>query len=190
MLQDTEKKEKQIYWLIGCNHTSNAEERMALLKQAVPYLNYTIARNMKEFGNANAQLMVNVIRFSDTAEWVTAIPVPESEYHWEPLPIGSGNNLAAALSLLIQRFKELPEPQRPLFPIVVLVPDGPVTGDWKTEWKRFHHLPGVKENVGTIILTLGSQTEREFVRETGGILINISKMEDIITELDNPMLSL
>lgn len=184
MLEDTEKKEKQIYWLIS---QSLEEKWMELMAQGVPFFNYIVAREMSRGDNANAELMVNVIRFSDGAAWVTEKAVPESEYQWEALPQGKGNDAGAAFALLTRHFETLPEPGRKLFPIVALVLDGPITDDWLAAQARFQSLPGVNKNVLTIALALGDRVEKKFLKKFDGVIYHINSMEDIINEMDSPL---
>lgn len=186
MLDDTEKKAKQIYWLISSTG-SMAGKWMDLIAQGAPFFNYIVARELSRGDNANAELMVNVIRFSDGATWVTKSAVSESEYQWEPLPVGKGNDAGAAFSLLTQHFETLPEPKRKLFPIVVLVLDGPITDDWLAAQERFQSLPGVNKNVLTIALVLGDRVEKRFLKKFDGVIYHINSMEDIINEMDSPL---
>lgn len=184
MLDDTEKKEKQIYWLIS---QSLEEKWMELIARGVPFFNYIVARELSRGDNANAELMVNVIRFSDGAAWVTEKAVPESEYQWETLPQGRGNDAGAAFALLTRHFETLPEPGRKLFPIVALVLDGPITDDWLAAQERFQSLPGVNKNVLTIALVLGDRVEKKFLKKFDGVVYHINSMEDIINEMDSPL---
>lgn len=184
MLEDTEKKAKQIYWLIS---QSLEPTHMELISQCAPYFNYVVSREMSMGDNANAELMVNVIRFSDGAAWVTKAPVPESEYNWEVLPLERGNDLGAAFELLTQQFKNLPEPGRKLFPIVAIVLDGPITDDWMAAQARFQSLPSVKKNVLTIALVMGDRVEKRFLKNFDGVIYRINSIEDIINEMDSPL---
>lgn len=184
MLEDTQKKTKQIYWLIS---QSMEEKWMKLIAQGVPFFNYIVARELSRGDNVNAELMVNVIRFSHGAAWVTEQAVPEKEYQWEDLPYGRGNDLGAAFDLLTRHFETLPEVGRKLFPIVALVLDGPITDDWLVAQESFRSLPGVNKNVLTIALVLGDRVEKKFLEKLNGVIYHINTMEDIINELDSPL---
>ena len=184
MLEDTGRKEKHIYWLIS---QSLEEKWMKLVAEGVPFFNYMVSKELRLGENANAELMVNVIRFSDGAAWVTEKGVPEKEYQWEPLPKGSKNDLGAAFNLLTRHFEKLPEPGRKLFPIVVVVLDGLITDDWLAAQARFQGLPGVGQNVLTIGLALGDNAEKRFLKNFDGVIYNINSMEDIINEMDSPL---
>lgn len=184
MLEDTQKKTKQIYWLIS---QSLEEKWMELIAQGVSFFNYTVARELNYGDNANAELMVNVIRFSHGAAWATEQAVPEKEYRWEELPRSRGNDLGAAFALLTRHFETLPEPGRKLFPIVALVLDGPITDDWLAARERFQSLPGVNKNVVTIALVPGDRVEKEFLEKFDGVIYYINTMEDIINKLDSPL---
>ena len=185
MLVETEKQYKQIYWLIS---QSLEEKWMDLTAQGVPYFNYMVARALRRGDNANAELMVNVIRFSDGAAWVTESAVPESEYQWEPLPVGMRNDLGAAFDLLTQRFETLPEPGRKLFPIVAIVLDGSISDDWLAAQAHFQSLSSVGKNVLTIALVMGDKAEKRFLKKFDGVIYHINSMEDIIFEMDSPFL--
>ena len=185
MLKDTEKKQKQIYWLISCNR-SMEEKHAELLRQGVPFFNYMITRAMRQSQNTNKELLVNAIRFADGAVWATKDPVPESEYQWEYLPAGNRNDLGVAISLLTQRFETLPEPKREMFPIVVLVLDSPITDDWQNEMKKFQSLPGVEKNVLTIVLALSDQVDKKRLKKQGCIVYDINSLDDMMNELDSP----
>lgn len=184
MLEDTRKKTKQIYWLIS---QSMDEKWMKLIAQGVPLFNYTVARELSRGDNANAELMVNVIRFSHGAAWATKQAVPEKEYQWENLPYGRENDLGAAFALLVRHFETLPEVGRKLFPIVVLVLDSPITDDWLAAQERFQSLPGVSKNVLAIALVLGDRVEKKFLEKFSGVIYHINTMEDIINKLDSPL---
>ena len=184
MLADTEKQYKQIYWLIS---QSLEEKWMELIAQGMPFFNYMVARELSRGDNANAELLVNVIRFSNGSTWVTEEGVPEKEYLWDTLPQARGNDLGAAFTLLTRHFETLPEPKRKLFPIVTVVLDGPITDDWLAAQKRFQCLPGVNKHVLTISLVLGDRVEKQFLKQFDGIVYHINSMEDIINELDSPL---
>lgn len=160
---------------------------MELISQGAPYLNYVVSREMSMGDNANAELMVNVIRFSDGAAWVTMTPVPEPEYQWESLAAGIENDLGSAYDLLTQHFETLPEPGRKLFPIVAIVLDGPITDDWLAAQARFQSLPGVNKNVLTIALVMGDRVEKRLLKKFDGVIYHINSMEDIINEMDSPL---
>lgn len=183
MLMDTEKQYKQIYWLIS----QSLEEKWAdLIAEGAPFFNYMVSREMKRGDNANAELMVNVIRFSKGAAWVTEKGIPEKNYQWEHIPKESGNDLGAAFTLLTRHFEAIPEPGRKLFPIVALVLDGPITDDWLAAQKRFHSLPGVDKHVLPIALVMGNKVGKRFEKNFNGVTYYINSMEDIIYELDSP----
>lgn len=189
MLQDTEKKEKQIFWLISCAE-SMERKWMAILKQCVPFFNYSVARDMRNAQNANAELLVNVIRFSNGAAWVTDAPVPEEEYQWETLPIGKQNDVGAAFSLLTKRFQTLPEPERKLFPIVILVLDGSPTDDYQSALEYFESLPGVERNVLTVVFALGDHVDKKLLKAFGkGCIFNINSVDDFLYEIDTLLFS-
>lgn len=185
MLADTEKQYKHIYWLIS---QSLEEKWMELTAQGVPFFNYMVARELNRGDNANAEPMIHVIRFADGAAWVTESPVRESEYQWEPLPGARGNDLGAAYDLLTQHFETLPEPGRKLFPIVVIVLDRPAADDWQAAQARFRSLPGVERNVLTLVLVMGGKAEKRFLKKLNGVVYHINSMEDIIFEMDSPVL--
>lgn len=184
LLTDTEKQYKQIYWLISQSLKDNHGE---LIAEGVPFFNYLVSRELKYGDNANAELMVNVIRFSDGAAWVTQSPVPESEYQWEPISKESSNDMGAAFDLLTRHFETIPEPTRKLFPIVVVVLDGSITDDWLSAQAHFQSLPGVEKNVLTIAWVMGDRVEKQFLKKFDGVIYHINSMEDIINELDSPL---
>lgn len=187
MLEDTEKKTKQIYWLISCSKSMEGKW-MDILKQGIPIFHHVVSREMHNRRNANAKLLVNVICFSDGAAWVTDAPVPEEEYQWESLPIGEGNDVGAAFSLLAQRLTTLPEPKRKLFPVVILVLDGSPTDDYQSAWESVKSLPGVEKNVLTVVFALGNHVDEKLLHTFGkGCVFYLNKIEDFICEVD-PML--
>ena len=189
MLKDSEKKEKQIFWLISCSESMEGKW-MNLLKQGVPFFNYGVARDMKNGQNANAELLVNVIRFSNGAAWVTDAPVPEEEYQWETLPIGKRNDTGAAFSLLAERFETLPEPERKLFPIVILVLDGIPTDDYLSALKYFKSLPGVERNVLTVVFAMGDHVDKKLLKTfRKSCVFHINSLDDFLYEIDTLLFS-
>lgn len=187
MLLDTETQYKQIYWLIS---QSLRDDHRELIAKGAPFFNYMISRELKHGDKANAELLVNMIRFSSGANWVTKSAVPESEYQWAPLPVETGNDLGAAFTLLTRHFETLPEPSRRLFPIVAVVLDDPITDDWLAAQARFQSLPGVKKNVLTIALVMGDGVEKRFLKKFDGVIYHINSIEDIINEMDSPLFGL
>ena len=91
------------------------------------------------------EVVVQVIRFGDTADWIVAEPTPVSSFFWASLTAAGESRMGAALGLLAAEFRTLDTVGAPLLPpVVVLFSDGYPSDDHDaglaallgTEWGR------------------------------------------------------
>lgn len=85
--------------------------------------------------NPNADVLVRVITFSDSAQWHLAQPTDIHQFSWTDLDAGGSTDMGHALRLLADALKMDKMPQRGLPPVIVLITDGMPTDDFNSGLK-------------------------------------------------------
>jgi len=80
--------------------------------------------------NPNANVLIRVIRFSDSAQWVCA-PTPIANYQWQDLQAEGQTSMGAAFSMIAGELRMPPMSNRGLPPVLVLISDGLPTDQYK-----------------------------------------------------------
>jgi uncharacterized protein YegL len=79
--------------------------------------------------NPEIDVLVRVLRFSDTVDWPVAAPLPVSSFVWNDMTAGGETNMGAAMRALATAMTAQSMPGRQLPPVVVLMSDGLPTDD-------------------------------------------------------------
>jgi uncharacterized protein YegL len=74
--------------------------------------------------NPEIDLVVRVLRFSDSVNWQIETPVPISEFVWTDMAAAGETNMGAAFAELAKAMSAATMPGRQLPPVVVLMSDG------------------------------------------------------------------
>lgn len=122
-----QRRQLHFVFVLDCSGSMTGE-KMASLNYAMATALPAMRAGAED--NAETDVRVRVIRFSDTAMWQTPDPVPVADFAWENLEANGETNLGAALSLLAAGLTSEVMPGRQLAPIIVLVSDGQPTDDF------------------------------------------------------------
>ncbi len=122
------RRQLHFVFVLDCSGSMAGEKMASLnyaLASAIPAMREAAA------DNPETDLLVRVVRFSDTAHWHVATPTPVAAFRWTDLTAGGETRLGAALSLVASGLTADHMPGRQLPPVVVLVSDGQPTDDHK-----------------------------------------------------------
>ena len=97
--------------------------------------------------NADAQIKIAVLEFSDGAKWITPKPVPAEDFHWDYLNASGLTDFGDACSCLNEKLSRnafMSEITGSFAPAIFLLSDGEPTDDfidrlddlWKNNWFR------------------------------------------------------
>ena len=123
---------RPLYLLFLVDCSSSVRERAV-----ISALNLTMRKAMhalREMAQKNPriQFLVQVMKFSDRAEWDVAVPTPIEEFAWSDLEFeGHGRNLGEALRMVAAVLHSPPMPERALRPVICLCSLRPWV-DWVT----------------------------------------------------------
>ncbi|MEM7568562.1 MAG: VWA domain-containing protein [Pseudomonadota bacterium] len=92
-------------------------------------LNYALRSSVPELKevaqeNPEIEVLVRVLRFADTAEWMLEKPVPVADWVWEDVSAGGDTHLGAGLEAVRAGLNKETMPGRQLPPVIVLASDG------------------------------------------------------------------
>jgi uncharacterized protein YegL len=122
------RRQLHFIWLLDTSGSMNVDGKIQALNAAIhatiPLLQ-SAARD-----NANVDLLVRAITFSNGARWHIAEPTPAALLRWSDVAAQGHTDMGAALTLAAQAMKVPPMPERAVSPALVLVTDGHVTDDF------------------------------------------------------------
>src|SRR5262245_17224337 len=120
------RRQLHFVWILDISGSMRADGKIQALNvaisEALPSLRAAAQSNM------SADVMVRAVTFSTGAQWHCADPVPVGEFRWQPVDADGFTDMGAALSLVAEGLRALPE--RGLSPVLVLVSDGQPTDDF------------------------------------------------------------
>jgi len=123
------KRPLYFYFLVDCSGSMRLDGKIQALntsiREAIPHM-----RRAAD-DNANADVFVRVVRFSDDAAWHVAEPTPVHDFTWSDVEAGGVTDMGAALRLVAAELQQPPMPDRALPPVLVLVSDGQPTDDFQ-----------------------------------------------------------
>lgn len=122
-----QRRQLHLYFVLDCSGSMTGEKMASLnyaMATAIP------AMRAAAEDNAETDVRVRVMRFSDTPAWQTPEAVPVAAFTWQELAAEGETNLGAALTLLAAGMTPQGMPGRQLAPIIVLVSDGQPTDDF------------------------------------------------------------
>lgn len=148
-------------WICDCSGSMAGEKINKLnfaIREALP--------SMKKVAdeNANAQVFLRAVKFSDGASWINSDPVPIENYIWSDLEAYGVTNLGEALSLVADQLKIPPMSDRALPPVLVLVSDGQPTDDYAEGLNQLMSLPWGKKAV-RIAIAIGGDADKEILQK-------------------------
>ncbi len=94
------------------------------IREAIPHMQKAAAEN------AEAQILVRAIKFSDGAVWHIADPVAVEDFRWHDLSADGVTDMGKALTMVAEQMRPTVMPERGLPPVLVLISDGQPTDDF------------------------------------------------------------
>ncbi|MGD1954812.1 MAG: hypothetical protein ACFBZ9_06165 [Sphingomonadales bacterium] len=128
------RRQLHVIIILDCSG-SMAGDRIAslnyALRSSVPELK-EVARE-----NPEIEVLVRVLSFSSTADWLIETPVPVGEWSWQDVAAGGDTHLGDALDAVEASLNADVMPGRQLPPVIVLASDGYPSDDFEAGLQRF-----------------------------------------------------
>ncbi|MUG96839.1 VWA domain-containing protein [Scytonema sp. UIC 10036] len=149
-------------WICDCSGSMSVGGKIQSLNNAI---RQTIPL-MREAAddNANAQVLVRAIKFSDGAQWHVSQPTPVENFEWTDLTADGVTDMGKALSLVAEQLKIPPMTDRALPPVLVLISDGQPTDDFGSGLKKLMEQPWGKKAV-RIAIAVGQDADYEVLQK-------------------------
>jgi uncharacterized protein YegL len=128
--------------------------------------------------NPNAQLLIQTLKFSTGASWVTTGPSAVEDFAWNDLDAGGVTDLGKAFELLAAQLTIPPMTDRALPPVLVLLSDGQPTDDYKKSLDALKHIPWGKKAV-KIAISIGQDADDTVLKEFTG-------NSELVLQANNP----
>ncbi|NES18482.1 MAG: VWA domain-containing protein [Symploca sp. SIO3E6] len=149
-------------WICDCSGSMSIDGKIQALntaiREAIPAMR-DVAQD-----NANAEVLVRAVKFSDGAQWHVATPTPVDSFNWTDLTTSGLTDMGKALSLVAEQLKMPPMTNRALPPVLVLISDGYPTDDFNSGLRNLMEQPWGKKAV-RIAIAIGGDTDKEVLRK-------------------------
>jgi uncharacterized protein YegL len=149
-------------WICDCSGSMSVDGKIQVLnnaiREAIPNMQKVAAEN------PNAQVLVRVIKFSDSATWHLAAPTPVEDFKWSDLSADGVTDMGNALGMVADQLKIPPMDERALPPVLVLISDGQPTDDFASGLKAVMEQPWGKKAV-RIAIAIGEDADLEVLQK-------------------------
>ena len=169
------KRPLNFFWVVDCSGSMTGDK--------IAKVNYAIQSTIPDMqqaaaDNTNAQLLIQSMKFSTGATWMTSQPVKIEDYTWTDLTASGVTELGKAFDLLAGQLTIPPMSERALPPVIVLLSDGQPTDQYKANLDRLLNLPWGRKAV-RIAIAIGNDADREVLAEFTG-------NRELVLEANNP----
>ena len=123
-----------IIYILDCSSSMNEDGKIQMLNTGIRETIPAIIDKSKE--NANVEVLVRVIKFSNGAQWHIADPTPIEDFIWEDLTANGVTEMGKAFSMVAEQLETPPMESRMLPPVLLLISDGMPTDDYKIGLKE------------------------------------------------------
>lgn len=170
------KRPLNFFWVVDCSGSMLSDNKM----QQVNYAIQSTIPDMRDAAanNTNAQLLIQAMKFSTGASWITSQPVKIEDYIWTDLNAGGVTELGKAYELLHGQLTIPPMSDRALPPVIVLLSDGQPTESYKAQLDKLLNLPWGKKSV-RIAIAIGKDADRDVLEEFTG-------NRELVLDANNP----
>lgn len=170
------KRPLNFFWVVDCSGSMLSDNKM----QQVNYAIQSTIPDMRDAAanNTNAQLLIQAMKFSTGASWITSQPVKIEDYTWTDLNAGGVTELGKAYELLYGQLTIPPMSDRALPPVIVLLSDGQPTESYKAQLDKLLNLPWGKKSV-RIAIAIGKDADRDVLEEFTG-------NRELVLDANNP----
>ena len=163
------------FWVIDCSGSMMGEK--------IGTVNHAIQSTIPEMvdaarNNPNAQLLIQTLKFSTGASWITTSPIPVEDFAWDDLSANGVTDLGKAFELLAAQLTIPPMTDRALPPVIVLLSDGQPTDDYKRPLETLKRLPWGKKAV-KIAISIGQDADDSVLKEFTG-------NSELVLQANNP----
>jgi len=158
------KRPLNFFWVVDCSGS--------MIGDKIQQVNYAIQSTIPDMrdaaeGNTNAELLIQAMKFSSGASWITPSPVKIEDYSWTDLNASGLTELGKALDLLCAQLTIPPMSERALPPVIVLLSDGEPTDSYRPSLDKLLSLPWGKKAV-KIAIAIGKDADRSVLQEFTG----------------------
>lgn len=149
-------------WICDCSGSMSINGKIQTLNTAIKEALPEMRRVADE--NANANVLVRAVKFSDGAQWHVATPTPVNSFTWNDLTTDGLTDMGKALSLVAEQLKMPPMTDRALPPVLVLISDGQPTDDFNAGLKALLKEPWGKKAV-KIAIAIGADADKTVLKK-------------------------
>jgi uncharacterized protein YegL len=122
------RRQLHFIWIVDCSYSMAVDGRIQQLNYAIEEALSHLRATADE--NPFAEMLMQVIKFSSGAQWLSAHPIPIESFYWTNLTAAGARDMGEALSMVAERLKVPPMPNRGLPPVLVLIAAGKPTDDF------------------------------------------------------------
>lgn len=121
--------------------------------------------------NADAELCIAILSFSNGATWLTSQPVKIDEYHWNNISTAGSTDLGCALQELNSKLKKesgfMKSASESYAPAFILISDGQPTDSYKMKLKELQKNGWFRYGLKTAI-AIGDDADKKMLAEFTG----------------------
>lgn len=151
-----------LIWIVETSEATNCGRNIQILNTAVKELLPDLRDAAAD--NPQAEMLVRVLQFNDTASWRVAAPTNVEHFRWEDLKAaGTRVAMGHALRTVAEQLKIPPMSKRGLPPVLVLVSGGQPTDDFDGGLAALNGQPWRRHAV-RIAVAVGDQADRNVLR--------------------------
>lgn len=149
-------------WIADCSGSMEMDGKIQALntavREAIPHMRSEAEQN------ANATVLVRVLKFSSGAQWHLSQPTPVEEFEWTDLAADGVTDMGKALSMVAEQLKMPPMNERALPPVLVLLTDGQPTDDFSKGLKDLMNEPWGRKAV-RIAIGIGEDADQDTLQK-------------------------
>jgi uncharacterized protein YegL len=150
------------FFLVDCSGSMGFDGKIQALNTAIREAIPHMRRAADE--NANADVFVRVVRFSDGADWHVQHPTPIEDFTWHDVEARGVTDMGEALRLVAPELNGLSMPDRALPPVLVLISDGQPTDDFSGGLQELLTSPWGEKSV-RMAVAIGRDADQEILQK-------------------------
>ena len=132
--------------------------------------------------NADANLEIAVMTFSQTAKWLTSQPVKVEEFHWENIDTQTVTNLGMALTELNSKLSKekngfMKGAKENYAPAFILMSDGMPTDEYEAALGKLKSNGWFKYGIKTAV-AIGDDADKKMLAEFTGTIENVIEVHN------------
>ncbi len=154
------------FWVTDCSGSMGLEGKIQSLNESIKNALPAVKKAAND--NAQAEVFMRAIKFSDGAQWHISDRTPIEDFRWVDLSANGITDMGKAFELLADQLKMPPMEPRGLKPVIVLITDGHPSDDWRGGLKKIFELPWGQKAV-RIAVAIGDDADHgpleEFIND-------------------------